>query len=155
MFTVTIEGIDELLSTAAKAELDLNTDAAQAVTKAASDGATEGVRTATWKDQTGNARKTITSRLVSITPGNTEAEMVAPLFYHRFLDEGTKPHEILPVKAKFLRFIARDGALVFAKRVMHPGTKGDGFAGRMYLKAERVLWAQLEVAAEKFAKRFE
>jgi hypothetical protein len=38
--------------------------------------------------------------------------------------EGTRPHLIVPRKAKALAFYPRGGtALVFAKRVNHPGTK--------------------------------
>jgi hypothetical protein len=86
--------------------------------------------------------------------GTTYVDMVAPLFYHRYLDAGTKPHEIRPVKAKFLRFAARDGTIVFAKRVMHPGTKGDGFAGKMYFKAQRVLRAELEALAARVVEKW-
>jgi hypothetical protein len=58
------------------------------------------------------------------------------------------------VRARFLRFIASDGALVFTKRVMHPGTRGDGFAGEMYLKAERVLRAELEKTVARVVERW-
>ena len=153
MFTVEIEGLDALMRTAAQAENELRSDAAQAVNKAAAEGAIEA-RRGNWKDRTGDARRTITSRTSTITPTLAEAEIIAPLKYHIFLDEGTRPHEILPVRARYLRFVAKDGNLVFTKRVWHPGTKGFGFAGKAYHKAERVLWAEMEVAAEKFADKF-
>lgn len=39
----------------------------------------------------------------------------------RFLEEGTRPHIIRPVRAKALRFEV-DGEVVFARLVHHPGT---------------------------------
>jgi hypothetical protein len=40
-----------------------------------------------------------------------------------WLDQGTPPHEIRPVRAKALRFPTRGGVTVFARVVHHPGTK--------------------------------
>lgn len=154
MFTVTIEGIDELERAWDESVRELGAGVRKATVLAAKEGADEGRRAATWKDRTGEARKTITSKLVKDTFGQVEADIIAPLFYHPFLDAGTRPHEILPVRARFLRFIASDGVLVFARRVQHPGTKGDGFAGKMYLKAERVLRAELELVVARVAERW-
>jgi HK97 gp10 family phage protein len=74
--------------------------------------------------------------------------------YAGYVEYGTRPHEILPVRAKVLRFevrgraeavvrrgrritiyrgrggrIAREVNVVFARRVMHPGTWGRPFIG--------------------------
>lgn len=43
--------------------------------------------------------------------------------YAKFVEYDTAPHVITPKKAKALRFRV-DGHLVFAARVMHPGTTG-------------------------------
>ena len=40
----------------------------------------------------------------------------------RWIEFGTAPHAILPVRRKALRF-EKEGAEVFAKRVLHPGTR--------------------------------
>jgi len=40
----------------------------------------------------------------------------------RYIEFGTAPHEILPFHAKVLRF-EKQGAIVFARRVFHPGTE--------------------------------
>lgn len=125
-----------------------------AVIRAADAGVEEGKRSATWKDQTGAARRTIATKRGQKVFNSVHVDMVAPLHYHRYLDAGTKPHEIRPVKAKFLRFTARDGSLVFARRVWHPGTKGDGFAGKMYLKAQSVLRAELEALAARVCAKW-
>jgi len=150
-FTVEIEGIPEFERKWARMTTEIHDGAIKAVQRASTEGAAEGVRSATWKDRTGNARRTIKATMAKKVFHDVHADIVAPLHYHRYLDAGTKPHEILPVKAWFLRFRAKDGTRVFARHVWHPGTKGDGFAGKMYLKAERVLWADLEALAAKVA----
>ena len=45
-----------------------------------------------------------------------------PVEYAPFVEFGTRPHLILPRRARALRFVV-DHMLVFAKRVEHPGTK--------------------------------
>ena len=40
----------------------------------------------------------------------------------RYIEFGTAPHEILPVARRALRF-EKEGAIVFARRVLHPGTQ--------------------------------
>lgn len=47
----------------------------------------------------------------------------------RFVLDGTRPHIIVPRRAKALRFEA-GGSVVFARRVRHPGTKANNFLGR-------------------------
>ena len=46
----------------------------------------------------------------------------AGLDYAKALEFGSRPHEILPVRAKFLRFEV-DGRVVFARKVNHPGNR--------------------------------
>lgn len=63
--------------------------------------------------------------------------------YLKFVLEGTKPHVIVPRAAKALRFMVR-GKLVFATRVMHPGTKANPFpdrARRPFLQQAREIMA--------------
>jgi len=49
--------------------------------------------------------------------------------YMMFHHEGTHPHVILPRTARVLRFPYR-GRVVFATRVLHPGTRGTFFLTR-------------------------
>lgn len=42
--------------------------------------------------------------------------------YARPLEDGSKPHEIVPVRARMLRFMV-GGNVVFAHRVHHPGNR--------------------------------
>ncbi len=47
----------------------------------------------------------------------------ADVKYGLYVEEGTRPHDILPSKANVLAFVV-GGKKVFAKIVHHPGTKG-------------------------------
>lgn len=49
--------------------------------------------------------------------------------YSAFISKPTPPHEILPKSAKVLAFQV-GGTTVFARRVMHPGTKGNNYLER-------------------------
>ena len=153
-FTVEIEGLDEVERAWADDVRELGAGVRRATVLAAKEGADEGRRAATWKDHTGEARKTIASKLVKDTFGQVEADILAPLARHVWLDAGTKPHEIFPVRARALAFVASDGVFVITRRVMHPGTRGDGFAGKMYLKAERVLRAEVEKTVARVVDRW-
>ncbi|MCL6437218.1 MAG: hypothetical protein K6T51_01295 [Rubrobacteraceae bacterium] len=63
-------------------------------------------------------------------------------FYDRapqalFLEEGTRPHEILPRRARALRWYGPDGAPIFARRVSHPGTHATRWLSRaLYSSAD-------------------
>src|SRR6476659_7668921 len=95
-FTVELEGIDDLERAWDESVRELGAGTRKAVVLAAKEGAEEGRRTATWKDRTGDARRTITSKLVADLFGKVEADIIAPLERHVWLDSGTRPHEILP-----------------------------------------------------------
>jgi len=55
------------------------------------------------------------------------------LNYILFVLKGTKPHTIVPKDRKVLRFKSLSG-FVFAKRVRHPGYKGDDFVHKAIKK---------------------
>jgi hypothetical protein len=69
----------------------------------------------------------------------TSAKLVAAESYAAYVEFGTRPHEITPNAKKALRFAASasgrrltgsprvGAAVVFAKRVHHPGTKAQPF----------------------------
>ena len=85
--------------------------------------------------RTGNRGRSI--RVGRVTP--KEAETIAGASYALFVERGTKAHDIVPRKAKALRFPANAGAATlsgrvraggqvrFAKRVRHPGTRAQPF----------------------------
>jgi hypothetical protein len=80
-----------------------------------------------------------------IVTGTTITGVVSNIAaYAYFVHEGTRPHEILPVRARALRFTpstlnsaagtgggrTASGGPVFRKRVMHPGTEARPFLRR-------------------------
>lgn len=65
------------------------------------------------------------------------------------MEFGTQPHLIVPVKAKVLRFVSREGDLVFTKRVEHPGTEPYSMIGISFVEAaEDIGKLQLRLASE-------
>jgi hypothetical protein len=69
-----------------------------------------------------------------------------------FVIHGTAPHPIDPrpratahggVGAGFLRFVARDGAVVFTHHVDHPGTAPNDFIGRAMPQIEELVNSRL------------
>jgi len=56
---------------------------------------------------------------------------ISPLAsYAVFVEEGTRPHEIRPIRAGVLCFESANGDLVFTQLVHHPGTKANPFMRR-------------------------
>jgi len=73
--------------------------------------------------------------------GGPQSFRITPMApYAKFVERGTAPHEIWPVKGKALRWFAPVGrvapglgmgkAAVFAKHVFHPGTPANPFVAR-------------------------
>lgn len=55
--------------------------------------------------------------------------------YAEGFEYGTRPHPIYPKRAKLLRFIGRrDGAVVYAKKVNHPGNRAFFVVGGAWWK---------------------
>ena len=59
MFTVTIEGLEDVARKWANSVREIHDGATEAVIRAADAGVEEGKRSATWTDRTGAARRTI------------------------------------------------------------------------------------------------
>lgn len=88
-------------------------DVQQAMDRLAQAATTELRRgTDSWKTQPGwsTARRGY-DRIVT-----TENEIYA------YQDDGTRPHEIRPRRARMLRWYGAGGGAVFARKVNHPGT---------------------------------
>lgn len=74
--------------------------------------------------RTGRLRSSIRAR----RSGELQYEVDSSAPYAGYVEKGTRPHVILPVRAKALRF--RVGSQeIFAKRVEHPGTNPQAFFG--------------------------
>jgi hypothetical protein len=65
-----------------------------------------------------------------------------PAFYGRFLEEGSAPHEIVPVNKAALAFIL-NGKQVFFKRVHHPGTQAYRFMEKSQEEMRAAMFAGL------------
>lgn len=64
--------------------------------------------------------------------------------YGVYVDQGTKPHLILPRRKPFLAF-QKDGRWIFTKRVNHPGTRAQPFFTNAVKTGET--YANTELAA--------
>lgn len=63
---------------------------------------------------------------LAVQAGDTTAVITSAEKYWVYVDKGTRPHEIRPVRARALAFTVQ-GSKVFAKVVHHPGTRGKEF----------------------------
>lgn len=78
--------------------------------------------------RTGNLANHIVKRLVKGPKGRPVMLVgVESVPYALGVHEGTREHDIVPVRAPFLVFMGRDGKLVFTKIVHHPGNKPNRF----------------------------
>ena len=73
-------------------------------------------------------RDTINKRLVRDRAGAAVyvGDLDDSVPHARYHHDGTRPHQILPVRAKMLRFTV-GGQVVFARVVNHPGTKANPY----------------------------
>lgn len=83
---------------------------------------------------TGKYSRAITSR--DISGGNVAGfEMLSPYPLSKFILGGTRPHTIVPRRARMLRFYwPKVGSVVFARRVQHPGTAANQFYRRALVR---------------------
>jgi hypothetical protein len=89
------------------------------------------------------AKLFLSNDLVNVRTGNLRSSQAPPVLtnagtriiavlqntasYSLIVHEGSRPHEILPVRRKALAGWQFEGAPVFARRVHHPGTKARPF----------------------------
>jgi hypothetical protein len=73
-----------------------------------------------WNKNTHDQNGVMKAQLPKASGGVGEYTLLEVLEY------GSKPHVITPKNAKALRFISREGEVVFTKRVNHPGTPAFG-----------------------------
>jgi hypothetical protein len=93
--------------------------------------------------RTGRLRSSLQARGPALQAGGTGSEVTFwGLGYGALLARGTRPHLIAPRRGRFLVF-RRDGRLVLARRVWHPGTKANPFPQRAVQQAMPALRALL------------
>jgi hypothetical protein len=146
-FTVTVEST--LREDWGKATVSLVRAVRAAVRSGAEEAVAEARRTHRYKDRTGNLTRSIHAGPLLESVFGAEIEIIAGAEYASFVEEGTHPHEILPRRAKMLHWEEPQGDHHFASKVNHPGTKPYAFMGDAYLKAERVIEREIEVAAAR------
>lgn len=106
-----------------------------------------------FKPRTGKLQKSMRARVVR-TSGGKLIRITNPRKYAQAIDTGAKPHVIRPRRRQFLRFRARSGQMVFARRVNHPGNRPYKFGWKATHSAHRVLGQELEMRMRDLAKRF-
>ena len=67
---------------------------------------------------------------------NLEASVGPIVLYAGYIETGTAPHEIRPIRARVLAFKGTEGKMVFAPVVHHPGTKPNPFMHRTLEQVE-------------------
>lgn len=73
--------------------------------------------------------------------------------YGIYVDQGTKPHVILPKKGRFLTFKGRDGNWVRTTRVNHPGTRATHFFTNAVKSAETYANSEMKNALGRIANK--
>jgi hypothetical protein len=115
----------------------------RAVRLAIDEGVREAINTRRYQDQTGLLTSRISGYVEVSTPGGAAGYLGAFTKYASFVEGGTRPHEIRG--NPLLTFKASNGQWVTTHLVHHPGTRPDGFVGRGFLKAERVILREVEL----------
>jgi len=89
-------------------------------------------------ERTGFLRRSMS---YSVTDRGAEISAEAP--YAGFVEFGTRPHMIFPRRATALRF-EKDGRVIFAKYVRHPGTKPHPYFRKGIEKFDELLQTAVE-----------
>ena len=97
-----------------------------------------------YQDRTGTLTNSIASSgpLGSFANDDLHTILSAGASYARYVEKGTRPHEIKARRRKALRWPVA-GGFAFAKSVKHPGTKGTFFLQKAIEHVEPVLAEKL------------
>lgn len=80
--------------------------------------------------RTGRLRSSIRAEPPRIFSLRGSVTVGSDLEYAAMVNDGTRRHFIRPKTKQYLRFRGRDGSIVFARVVDHPGTKPNPFLDR-------------------------
>lgn len=176
MFSITVEGLDELLTAGQRLANDLSRECKDSVMEAATQGAQAAKSGHTFTNRSFKLENAIKAYYVggakpdappikglefldntvandTSATGWHWAKMFAGKIYASFVEEGTRPHPIERRKASALAWQGPDG-MVFAKRVNHPGTKPQPFMKLAAEKAASVLPDDLESRVNRVCAAF-
>jgi hypothetical protein len=93
----------------------------------------------------GNLRQSIKT----MPYGSTGFIVTVNAHYGIYVDQGTKPHVILPKRAKVLSWLNGSGQRVFSKRVNHPGTRPTYFFTNAVKDAESYANVEMSDAMDR------
>jgi len=91
-------------------------------------------------------------RLFTVTADRIFAKILSTAPYTMIVEKGSRPHSIVAKDAKALRFTTKDGRVVFAKSVEHPGTKGRFFIRASIEAAKSILPEIIKKHLQKVGK---
>ncbi len=178
MFTCTVDL--SAFRKAARLSIEaVHTGVRDAARNAAEEGAEHAKAVGRFKDITGHLRKSIVAEFLSSNVSSAKWMILAGADYAAFVEYGTKPHEIWPKaghgskgplrngqtrratgkgphehvvgRGRALRWV-NGGKTFFAAMVHHPGSASSPFMGPAYLKAEAVLYRDLESIGDKLVR---
>jgi hypothetical protein len=150
MFTVEIEGLDDLENDWKSASDELVRGLRAGVARSVEEGAREAKATHRFQNRTGDAEASIRPITLSTNPESIVSEVICDVPYAQILDGGSRPHEITP-RGRWLAWENPDaqGDWRFARKVNHPGTKPDPFFKNGFRRASVVVLFDAEIAADK------
>lgn len=121
-FSIQIQGLDQLLKDADRLGGQFPQLMYQTMVKSVTKvkNAARTVRPGSFKNRSGNLRRSISGRVDSAARGVVFVGSSAP--YGVYVESGTTPHMIYPTKRRFLAFEI-NGKVVFARKVKHPGSR--------------------------------
>ncbi len=132
MVKISVKGIDKTIANLERYSKDLSTEMLVAVTEDVYDNAKKNI---SKHSKTGRMENNLTQR-VQKSKGTAQVFIAdsgmmvqwrgRPINYALFVHFGSRPHTIEPKKKKSLRWTSV-GEFVFAKKVPHPGYRGDPF----------------------------
>jgi hypothetical protein len=147
MFRCT-DNAQEVLGTLADVDRQLADALRESVARAVKAGAEEARTNHRFQNRTGATEAGIQEHVVTASPAEVVGVLESTAETSVFLNDGTRPHEIVPRNAKALRF-ETDGRVVFAARAQHPGTQPDPFFDHGVARAEEVLLEELDAALDR------
>lgn len=173
-FTADLLGVESLLASSEDALRALGAGIHRAVVDSTDEGAAEA--RSHIRSRTGRLADNTTARMFVVGPDRADGAIEADTPYARYVEEGTRPHDIWPKAGEgtmgplrrgqsrrdptdigthrvALRWFDGAGGVHFARMVHHPGSRSYPFMGPGYLKAERVLHLRTEEAVAAFLAR--
>lgn len=146
LMTATVEGESELRAAWGQVYGTVKRAASTGVTRGVREGAAEIRARHTFRNRTGTLERSVEGFAVGwVSEERFEGRIRAGASYASFVEEPTRPHEIRVRRAVWLRWEDSGGDVHFAKRVRHPGTRGQPFMHLGYFKCEAVIIREIEI----------